>query len=157
MHCVGAYKFLHEVETNAKERRWKTWLHLRLPPFTKGYPAMTSCKARAIPYAEQHHPSDARHHTYQNPYLWSNVAVRYILDRQEHLGHTVLGKSICENFKTKQRRKALPHELIIIPDTHEAIISQSLWDKAQRQRIRQPKTTPNGTFTHRLSGLVCEA
>lgn len=105
-------------------------------------------------YAEQHHPSDARHHTYQNPYLWSNVAVRYILDRQEYLGHTVLGKSICENFKTKQRRKALPHELIIIPDTHEAIISQSLWDKAQRQRMRQPKTTPNGTFTHRLSGLV---
>ena len=105
-------------------------------------------------YAEQHHPSNARHHTYQNPYLWSNVAVRYILDRQEYLGHTVLGKSICENFKTKQRRKALPHELIIIPNTHEAIITQTLWDKAQRQRKRAPKVNPNGTYSHRLSGLV---
>lgn len=44
----------------------------------------------------------------------------YILDRQEYLGHTVLGKSICEKFKTKQRRAATADELMIFPNTHEA-------------------------------------
>jgi site-specific DNA recombinase len=43
-----------------------------------------------------------------DPYRWSATTVGYILDRQEYLGHTVLGKSICENFKTKQRRAATP-------------------------------------------------
>ena len=37
------------------------------------------------------------------------------------MGHTVLGKTICENFKTKKRRKARPDELIIFENTHEPV------------------------------------
>ena len=29
------------------------------------------------------------------------------------MGHTVLGKTICENYKTKKRRKAKPEELMV--------------------------------------------
>ena len=61
---------------------------------------------------------------------------------REYLGHTVLGKSICENFKTKQRRAATPDELMIFPDTHEAIIDQDTWDIARK--IRSKKKAQSG-------------
>ena len=48
----------------------------------------------------------SRNHNYHNPYLWTNASVAYILNRQEYLGHTVLGKTVSENFKTKKRKKA---------------------------------------------------
>ena len=57
--------------------------------------------------------------------------------RQEYLGHTVLGKSICENFKTKQRRAATADELMIFPNTHEAIVDQDTWDIAHKLRLRK--------------------
>ena len=75
-------------------------------------------------YAALNQPKNCRHKNVADPYRWSATTVGYILDRQEYLGHTVLGKSICENFKTKQRRAATPDELMIFPDTHEAIIDQ---------------------------------
>ena len=105
-------------------------------------------------YAEKYHPENARHHSYHDPYLWTNVSVIYILDQMEYLGHTVLGKSICENFKTKKRRKAEPDELMVFPDTHEAIIDQATWDRAQKMRKRMPGKVASGTYSHRLSGLV---
>ena len=97
----------------------------------------------------------SRHHDYHDPYLWTNASVGYILDRQEYLGHTVLGKTISENFKTKKRRKARPDELLFFPDTHEAIVDQATWDLANKHRKRKPRNLhSNGKLTHRLSGLV---
>ena len=66
----------------------------------------------------------------------------------------MLGKSVCENFKTKQRRAATPDELMIFPDTHEAIIDQDTWDIARKMRMRKKPRVANGTYSHRLSGLV---
>ena len=52
-------------------------------------------------YTAKTSPENCRNKDYADPYRWSATTVGYILDRQEYLGHTVLGKSICENFKTK--------------------------------------------------------
>ena len=105
-------------------------------------------------YAAKTSPENCRHKEVADPYRWSATTVGYILDRQEYLGHTVLGKSICENFKTKQRRAATADELMIFPDTHEAIIDQDTWDIASRIRSKKKPKAANGTYTHRLSGLV---
>ena len=105
-------------------------------------------------YAAQHNPENCRHKNVTDPYRWNATTVGYILDRQEYLGHTVLGKSICENFKTKQRRAATPDELMIFPDTHEAIIDQDTWDIARKIRMKKKPRVANGTYSHRLSGLV---
>ena len=105
-------------------------------------------------YAAKTSPENCRHKEVIDPYRWSATTVGYILDRQEYLGHTVLGKSICENFKTKQRRAATADELMIFPDTHEAIIDQDTWDIAQKLRSKKKPKAANGTYTHRLSGLV---
>ena len=105
-------------------------------------------------YAAKYSPENCRHKAPIDPCRWSATTVGYILDRQEYLGHTVLGKSICENFKTKQRRAAAPDELMIFPDTHEAIIDQDTWDIARKIRSKKKPRVTNGTYSHRLSGLV---
>lgn len=105
-------------------------------------------------YAALHNPKNCRHKNVTDPYRWNATTVGYILDRQEYLGHTVLGKSICENFKTKQRRAATPDELMIFPDTHEAIIDQDTWNIARKIRMKKKPRAANGTYSHRLSGLV---
>ena len=104
-------------------------------------------------YQDQAVNQVSRKHDYFDPYFWTRSTVISIIERQEYLGHTVLGKTITENFKTKKRRKATPEELLFFPDTHEAIIDQETWDLANKLRKRSPRKTAPGTFSHRLSGF----
>ena len=105
-------------------------------------------------YTRQFHPEQSNNRRYADPYDWSNTTVGEILRRQEYLGHTVLKKSICTNFKTNKRRVAEDDELLVFPNTHEAIISQDLWDSVQKKYKRCPRKTPAGTYKHRLSGYL---
>ena len=79
-------------------------------------------------YWEQKEGMASRNHRYHDPYLWTNTAVGYIVDRKEYLGHTVLGKTFRDSFKSKKRRKATEEELLFFPDTHEPIIDQDTRD-----------------------------
>lgn len=105
-------------------------------------------------YLEQSEHGESRNHSYHDPCRWNCTAVSYILDKQEYMGHTVLGKTICENFKTKKRRKARPDELIIFENTHEPIIDAGTWHLVQKLRRRTRRKLANGSYSHRLSGLV---
>lgn len=105
-------------------------------------------------YLEQSEHGESRNHSYHDPCRWNCTAVSYILDKQEYMGHTVLGKTICENFKTKKRRKARPDELIIFENTHEPIIDAETWHLVQKLCRRTRRKLANGSYSHRLSGLV---
>lgn len=105
-------------------------------------------------YLEQSEHGESRNHSYHDPCRWNCTAVSYILDKQEYMGHTVLGKTICENFKTKKRRKARPDELSIFENTHEPIIDTETWHLVQKLRRRTRRKLANGSYSHRLSGLV---
>jgi len=64
---------------------------------------------------------------YENS-LWIISTVAEILRNPLYLGHMTQGKarvSLCEG---KERRKTKRDEWIIVPDTHEAIVSQELFD-----------------------------
>ena len=91
-------------------------------------------------YAKLHNPENDHSKGFHDPCLWSSTAVGYILEKQEYMGHTVLGKTISENYKTKKRRKAKPEELMIFHDTHEAIVDEETWQLAHRLKktIRKP-------------------
>ena len=105
-------------------------------------------------YEEKYHPEQCSYHNFHDPYRWTCTSVGYILERKEYLGHTILGKSICDNFKTKKRRKATDDELIVFYNTHEPIIDQKLYDKVQKLRARKVKKRYNGENPHMLSGYV---
>ena len=105
-------------------------------------------------YWEQQDGMVSRNHSYHDPYLWTNTTVSNIIQRREYLGETILGKTVCENFKTKKRRKATEDELLIFPDTHEPIVDLETWELANKLLRRRPKKVADGTYSHRLSGVV---
>nr|WP_317854840.1 recombinase family protein [Chakrabartyella piscis] len=105
-------------------------------------------------YAQKHYPENDRSKGFVNPYRWSPTAVSYILDKREYMGHTVLGKTICENFKTKKRRKATEDELIIFKDTHPAIVPEEMWHNVHRLKRKVRRTLANGSYSHILSGVI---
>ena len=81
-------------------------------------------------YQRLRHPEYCRN-DYRNPYRWSGNTVNTILSRREYLGETILGKSVCENFKTKKRRAATPEELLVFPTP------------TKRSLTRRPGTPPS--------------
>jgi site-specific DNA recombinase len=105
-------------------------------------------------YARQNHPEDCQCTNYHDPYTWNATTVGYILNRREYLGHTVLGKTTRDNFKTKRKRIANEDELLVFYNTHEAIIDQETYDKAQRMRKRVSPRRNSEQPAHRLSGLL---
>ena len=104
-------------------------------------------------YAKIHCPENNHSKGFTNPYLWSATAVSYILEKQEYMGHTVLGKTISISYKTKKRRKAEPDELMIFKNTHPAIVDEETWHLAQKLRktVRKPSYDRP---PHPLTGLV---
>ena len=85
-------------------------------------------------YAEIHYPENnhsSKKRGIEDPYFWTPTTIGYILEKREYMGHTVLGKTICVDYKTKKRRKAKEDELIIFKNTHEAIIDEETWNNAQ--------------------------
>lgn len=104
-------------------------------------------------YAKIHCPENNHSKGFTNPYLWSATAVSYILEKQEYMGHTVLGKTISVSYKTKKRRKAEPDELMIFKNTHPAIVDEETWHLAQKLRktVRKPSYDRP---PHPLTGLV---
>ena len=95
-------------------------------------------------YAKIHCPENDHSKGFTNPYLWSATAVSYILEKQEYMGHTVLGKTISVSYKTKKRRKAEPDELMIFKNTPPAIVDEETWHLAQKLRktVRKPSHDP---------------
>ena len=105
-------------------------------------------------YAEKYYPENQHSKGFHDPIRWTNRAVSCILEKREYMGHTVLGKTISESYKTKKRRKATEDELMIFENTHEAIIDEETWNNVQRliETKRRPKK--NGAPPCRLSGLL---
>ena len=91
-------------------------------------------------YAKCNCPENNHCNSFHDPYRWSATAIGYILEKREYMGHTVLGKTITENYKTKKRRKARPEELMIFKNTHEAIADEETWELAHRLKktVRRP-------------------
>lgn len=105
-------------------------------------------------YAKCNCPENNHCNSFHDPYRWSATAIGYILEKREYMGHTVLGKTITENYKTKKRRKARPEELMIFKNTHEAIVDEETWELAHRLKktVRRP-SYPNRP-ANPLTGIV---
>lgn len=105
-------------------------------------------------YAKKYHPENNHSKGYHDPCLWSATAISYILEKQEYMGHTILGKTTSDSYKSKKRRKTAPDELMIFKNTHPAIVDEETWHNAQRLRRtvrRQPKS---GEPPSPLTGLL---
>ena len=105
-------------------------------------------------YAKKYHPENNHSKGFHDPCLWSCTTVSYILEKPEYMGHTVLGKTISESYKTKKRRKAATDELMIFKNTHPAIVDEETWHNVQRLRKTARRSPKTKSPPCRLSGLL---
>ena len=82
---------------------------------------------------------------YKTSHYWSYASVRNILLNRIYTGDTVPFKSHVVTVGSK-RTKAIPEEeQLILPDTHEAIVSRELYDQARSVVKSNVKSTPQGS------------
>lgn len=62
-------------------------------------------------------------------FKWCPATVRTILGNQVYLGHMINHRTEIVNYKTKKQRAVPLEDQIIVLNTHEAIVSQELFDQ----------------------------
>lgn len=64
-------------------------------------------------------------------HLWTQVQIRQILDNPIYLGKLAMMRVTSVSYKNHKKVRKDPSEWVVTEDTHEAIISQELWDKVR--------------------------
>lgn len=74
------------------------------------------------------------------PYDWSSRTVADILEDEVYLGHTISMRYTTLSYKNKKQLRRPKSDWLRFENTHEAIISQELWDIVQdvRKHKRRP-------------------
>lgn len=93
--------------------------------------------------------------TEKNPFLWSSNVVGGILDNQEYCGDTVNFKTEKVSFKSKKVVRKERDEYKIFADTHEAIISREVYEKARERRDKKQRRTRYETPAFFSNVLYC--
>jgi uncharacterized tellurite resistance protein B-like protein len=88
-----------------------------------------------------------------NPYKWSNEAVSAILERVEYLGHTVNFRRTKESYKSNKILVNDPDQWVIIENTHDAIIEESVFQIVQNLRQSRKRPTKMG-YASLFSGIL---
>ncbi len=88
-------------------------------------------------------------------HLWTCDVVKQILRNPTYLGNLVQLRTTNVSYKNKKQIRRPPEEQITIYNTHEAIISQELWNKVKEVEasVSQGKVQGND-IVHPLSGLM---
>lgn len=63
--------------------------------------------------------------------FWNHTTVKRILKNKVYLGHTILGKTKKVSVKSKKKVLVPEEDWVITENTHQALISQEIYDKAQ--------------------------
>ena len=84
---------------------------------------------------------------------WNNKTVQTILNNQIYLGNLIYGKKRSKRIRSKSRLARPEDEWIIVEGTHDAIISQELWDLAHERLESRKRKTKCGEV-HIFSGFL---
>jgi len=81
--------------------------------------------------------------------FWSTNSIFPIIHNEKYIGHMVQFKQSNISFKNKKRRYAAPDEMIVVENTHEAIIPMELWNAVQKKHHKQ--ANPHVGYKHGIS------
>lgn len=93
------------------------------------------------------------HRPTENPCYWDSSTVVAILERLEYTGCTVNFRTYTNSIWDKKQRDNPPEKQAIFPNTHEAIVSQDIYDQVQEIRLNRHRMTRTGKSSI-FSGLV---
>ena len=88
-------------------------------------------------------------------HLWTQVQIRQILDNPIYLGKLAMMRVTSVSYKNHKKVRKDPSEWVVTEDTHEAIISEELWDKVREaeKAVSHGKRDGKGV-TQPLSGML---
>lgn len=86
--------------------------------------------------------------------LWTHPTIYNIIRNQTYTGALVQGKSHNISYKNKKRKKEKEEYWIIVPNCHEAIISEETWNKTQTKLKSNTRVSPITGELSVLSGKV---
>lgn len=92
------------------------------------------------------------------PYHWDTHTIASILERIDYTGCTCNFKTYSRSYKLKKRYPNKPEDILIIPNTQEAIVSKEQWDRVQelrQNRRRHTKSNRQGLFSGLLFCADC--
>jgi len=64
---------------------------------------------------------------------WLSTTLYQILRSEAYIGNMAQGKRVNVSFKTKQRRVIPKEDWIVVPDTHDPLIEQDVWEAVQKR------------------------
>lgn len=88
-----------------------------------------------------------------NP-MWSAGVVGHILTNPIYTGDLVQGRRRVKSYKVHQIEEVPEEEWVVVPDTHDAIISKADFEKVQGLLKRDTRTAPKGRELHLFSGFL---
>ena len=86
-------------------------------------------------------------------YAWNYRALRKLLSEEKYCGHMIQGKSAKVSYKNKKLIDKPKEEWVVVRNTHEAIIEEELFQKAQTLLERPTRVSPTGERS-RYSGFM---
>ena len=89
-----------------------------------------------------------------NDGLWPDSSVRRILKNEMYIGNMVQGKNTTISYKIKQCRAIPKEDWIIVENTHEAIVSKEIFEKAQSLFNKNIRVAPQKKEVDLFSGFV---
>lgn len=95
------------------------------------------------------HPSIAK-----NDGLWCDATVRKILTNRVYTGCLIQGKNKIRSYKIQKAMAVPEDQWIIVPDTHEPIISKEDFDTVQMLLDRYTRASPRQKHVFVLSGYM---
>ena len=94
----------------------------------------------------------------QNSKLWSYYTISNILTNEVYIGHLIQGKSRTLSYKTQEKIQLPQDQWIIVKGTHQPIIDQNIWDKAQTMvttKATPARKEPEGIFSRKVRCFYC--
>ena len=88
-------------------------------------------------------------------YEWNSSTVAKLLSKPEYAGHTVNLRTQKDSYKDKKITWKLRDEWLIFENTHEAIVSQEIWDTAQKCRRVKRRYNEHGKANPLTGLLLC--
>jgi len=86
---------------------------------------------------------------------WHYGTVKVILGNEKYCGHMVQGKLKNISCKVKKAKRQAPEDWVVVRNTHEPIISEDLFQKAQTLLERPSRSTRSGEKSMYSSFVYC--
>lgn len=104
-------------------------------------------------YFNQNNPNYYKSDYWRKPFDWHASSIRTILENPVYLGKVVFGRSKTKGFFDKRRVETDESEWIVVDNTHEALVTQELWDTVHQMMRAKRRENASGEVQP-FAGLV---